>query len=179
MRGEAGRLSSSSYFRQPGVGFFSRNGLSPRYRFRYLCEALAHALPEDSMADGVLVAPDPSGRPRFNLLQNSALATAPVVLFAFDLLRLDGQDLTQKSLRERRDLLTARIRDGAGLCIFRWLAGKLLRCIGGGARLLALHSIQASTLLVHNPKCRRSVRLKVARSPCALLRPLSGPQRSL
>ncbi len=60
--------------------------------------------------DGELVALDPSGKPSFSLIQNSATSGATFVFFAFDLLRLEGRDLTQKPLSERRDLLRKSLR---------------------------------------------------------------------
>ena len=87
------------------VQLLSRNGLDLGHRFPALSAALAHALPANSVVDGDLVALDPEGRPKFNLLQNYASGSAPVVFFAFDLMMLDGEDLTLKPLRARRELL--------------------------------------------------------------------------
>ena len=87
------------------VQLLSRNGLDLGHRFPALSAALAHALPANSVVDGELVALDPEGRPKFNLLQNYASSSAPVVFFAFDLMMLDGEDLTVKPLRARRELL--------------------------------------------------------------------------
>src|SRR5690606_10023502 len=70
----------------------------------------------DAVVDGEIVAFDDSGRPSFSRLQNrmhlsrgreierEAVRT-PVVHVLFDLLRLDGQDLTGIPLRDRRSLL--------------------------------------------------------------------------
>jgi bifunctional non-homologous end joining protein LigD len=66
--------------------------------------------------DGEIVAADEQGRPSFERLQQRMNLTAPkdidrarrqvpVVLFAFDLLWLDGRDLTREPLEERRRLL--------------------------------------------------------------------------
>ena len=78
---------------------------------------LPEALPVASaVLDGELVATDDQGRPSFGLLQqrmhisNPAeaarrAAEVPVVYVVFDLLHLDGNDLTGMPLRDRRRLL--------------------------------------------------------------------------
>ena len=73
--------------------------------------------------DGELVALDDVGRPSFSLLQRrmhvanpaqvrSLTDSVPVLYFAFDLLHLDGHDLTGLSYDERRSLLEALQLDG-------------------------------------------------------------------
>ncbi|GAA4763610.1 ATP-dependent DNA ligase [Microbacterium gilvum] len=70
----------------------------------------------DAVVDGEIVALDARGRPRFSLLQNRMhlerpddiareSARTPVRFHLFDLLRLDGRDLTGAPLHERRALL--------------------------------------------------------------------------
>ncbi len=70
----------------------------------------------NAVIDGEIVAADERGRPSFERLQQRMNLTAPkdiekarrkvpVVLFAFDLLWLDGRDLTREPLEERRRLL--------------------------------------------------------------------------
>ncbi len=88
----------------------SRNGKDLGQRFPALLPELAKAIPHGSIVDGELVALDPSGRPSFSLIQNSATSGATFVFFAFDLLRLEGADLTQRSLSERRALLQTSLR---------------------------------------------------------------------
>ncbi len=68
----------------------SRNGKDLGQRFPALLQELAKAVPHGSIVDGELVALDPSGRPSFSLIQNSATSGATFVFFAFDLLRLEG-----------------------------------------------------------------------------------------
>ena len=72
----------------------SRNGKDLGQRFPALLPELAKAVSPGSVLDGELVALDPSGRPSFSLIQNSATSGATFVFFAFDLLRLHGADLT-------------------------------------------------------------------------------------
>ena len=84
------------------VRLLFRNGLDLGHRFPTLCVALSHALHTKSVVDGEFVALDPEGRPTFNLLQNYASTSAPIVFDAFDLMALDGHDLTREPLSERR-----------------------------------------------------------------------------
>jgi bifunctional non-homologous end joining protein LigD len=69
-----------------------------------------------AVIDGEIVAAGPDGRPSFEMLQQrmnlhapndieKARRKIPVVLFAFDLLWLDGRDLTREPLERRRELL--------------------------------------------------------------------------
>ncbi len=69
-----------------------------------------------AIVDGEIVALDPEGRPSFQLLQprmhqtdpariRALRQTTPVFYYVFDLLWLDGEDLTRKPLRERKKAL--------------------------------------------------------------------------
>jgi bifunctional non-homologous end joining protein LigD len=77
--------------------------------------AAARELPcRTALIDGEAVVFDPRGLSSFQRLQNalSAGAGAPIVLVAFDLLHLDGWDLTRAPLIARKALLRA-LLDGA------------------------------------------------------------------
>ncbi len=89
---------------------FSRNGKDLGLRFPALLSELAAAIPNGSIMDGELVALDPSGKPSFSLIQNSATSGATFVFFAFDLLQHEGRDLTPTSLSERREVLRRALR---------------------------------------------------------------------
>lgn len=58
----------------------------------------------DAMIDGVVVAFD-NGRPAPDRLAENVAGTAPIAYLLFDLLYLDGKDITERPLRERRQLL--------------------------------------------------------------------------
>lgn len=75
-----------------------------------------HLAVTDAVVDGEIVALDASGRPSFSRLQNRMHLTkareierevvrTPIAYYLFDLLSLDGHDLTGVPLRERRALL--------------------------------------------------------------------------
>lgn len=56
----------------------------------------------DAVIDGELVALDPKGISRFQLLQNALRTSANLRYFMFDLMALDGEDLRQLPLIERK-----------------------------------------------------------------------------
>lgn len=62
-------------------------------------------MPDETVVDGEVVALDQSGRPSFNTLQNFGSAGAPVVYYTFDVLVLEGRDVTSEPLSRRRELL--------------------------------------------------------------------------
>ena len=82
----------------------SRNGKDLTKKFPSVAAAVSVALPIGTAVDGELVAFDKDGNPSFSAIQNSASGTY-VMFFAFDLLRLAGQDVTEEPLSKRRQLL--------------------------------------------------------------------------
>lgn len=80
---------------------------------------------QNAILDGEIVAFDPQGVPSFADIQPRIAATAknvgalmktnPVTYFAFDLIYLDGYDLREVSLLERKRLLASRLRPGGVL----------------------------------------------------------------
>jgi bifunctional non-homologous end joining protein LigD len=59
--------------------------------------------------DGEVVALDEEGRPSFNLLQNFRTSRAHLAFFVFDVLILQGRDVTGETLEQRRRLLEKHI----------------------------------------------------------------------
>jgi bifunctional non-homologous end joining protein LigD len=86
----------------------SRNGHHFNKHYPSVAKALA-ALPDETVVDGEVVAVDEAGRPSFNLLQNDGAAGAPVFYYLFDLLVLDGSDVTSEPLSARRKLLEDKV----------------------------------------------------------------------
>lgn len=85
----------------------TRSGLDWTHRYGDLGAAVA-ALPcREAILDGEIVVQDAGGISRFALLQEalSRGARSELVYFAFDLLRLDGWDVTQAPLVRRKALL--------------------------------------------------------------------------
>lgn len=95
----------------------ARSGIDITERYPELtADGAPHLAATDAIVDGEIVALDASGRPSFSRLQNRMHLTrareverevvrTPVIYQLFDLLRLDGHDLTGIPLRERRALL--------------------------------------------------------------------------
>ena len=101
----------------PRVRIISRNGNAMEQQYPEIAEALDELQVETAILDGEIVALDPQGRPSFGLLQSrfgisasaaaKLSATQPVFLFAFDLPYLNGYDLRQSPLVERKRMLAA------------------------------------------------------------------------
>ena len=93
---------------------YTRNGLDWTDKFTGIAEAAA-ALPVSSaLIDGEIVA-FKDGRPDFSTLKDAIGAGGAMTLFAFDLLSLDGEDLTGLATVERKERLRGLVRqDGAG-----------------------------------------------------------------
>ncbi len=75
-------------------------------RFPGVATALRDLGAKSALVDGELVVPDEEGRPSFQLIQN-ADDTTPVRAFLFDLLALNGTDLRDEPLEQRRARLAA------------------------------------------------------------------------
>jgi len=82
----------------------SRNDKSFNDRYPAIVKALA-AMPDDTVIDGEVVALDQAGRPSFNALQNYGSVGASLHFFIFDVLILNGKDVTSEPLTRRRDLI--------------------------------------------------------------------------
>lgn len=94
------------------VRFSTRNEQDWTTRFASLMDS-ALALPcKSALIDGEVVAFDADGRADFSTLQKALGAGAPLSCFCFDLLELDGNDLTGAPLVERKALLKALIEAG-------------------------------------------------------------------
>ncbi|GGD81467.1 ATP-dependent DNA ligase [Microbacterium murale] len=95
----------------------ARSGTDITSRYPELTsDGAPHLAVDDAIVDGEIVALDPSGRPSFSRLQSRMHLTkareierevirTPIAYYLFDLLRLDGHDLTRMPLRDRRALL--------------------------------------------------------------------------
>jgi bifunctional non-homologous end joining protein LigD len=84
------------------VAVRSRNDLDFAARFPFLPEALRTLTVGEVVLDGEILAFDKKGTSHFQLLGDSS---ATHRYAAFDILWLDGQDLRQRPLEERRELL--------------------------------------------------------------------------
>lgn len=97
------------------VKIFTRTGLDWTARFAALAgEVAAMDLPS-ALVDGEIVALGSDGNPDFSTLQQvlKGEVKAPLHLFAFDLLQLDGEDLARLPNIERKEKLAALLGDGS------------------------------------------------------------------
>jgi bifunctional non-homologous end joining protein LigD len=102
----------------------NQNELTPRYP--ELKDLAKSVKARSAILDGEVVALDEQGRPSFSLMQQrtgfrpggrraAANADVPVLYYAFDLLYLDGYDLRQLPLEERKKKLAAILVTGDSL----------------------------------------------------------------
>jgi ATP-dependent DNA ligase len=87
---------------------FSKGGADITKRFRSLRTALCEIPCRQAIIDCELVACGPDGMPCFRTLMDQG-DQAPLALWAFDLLQLDGVRLTPIGLEDRRDHLAGLI----------------------------------------------------------------------
>ena len=91
---------------------FSRNGYDWSDRYPSIVRAAANLHCKSAIIDGEAIVQNGNGASDFDALQ-SALRRQPhsIILYAFDFLHLDGKDLRQETLLERRASLKALIGD--------------------------------------------------------------------
>jgi bifunctional non-homologous end joining protein LigD len=86
------------------VTLYSRNGLDVTEKYQTLAEAAAK-IDHNAVIDGELVALDSKGKPSFSLMQKASENPSALVYYAFDILALDGEDLRDKPLLQRKEVL--------------------------------------------------------------------------
>ena len=98
------------------VSLLTREAQDWTARFKPLADA-ANELPvQQALLDGEIVALEKDGTTNFQLLQNSLSqkTTADLVYFVFDLLYIDGQNLTSSPLTERKQILERMLQPKTG-----------------------------------------------------------------
>ena len=91
-----------------GVRLISRNGKDWTHVFPSIADAAKTLKASDALIDGEVAMVTADGRTSFSALQQAAAGTAshaPLVYFAFDLLRLDGERLDRLPLEQRKERL--------------------------------------------------------------------------
>ncbi|WP_419195918.1 non-homologous end-joining DNA ligase [Ensifer adhaerens] len=104
------------------VRILTRGGFDWTNRFPAIAEAARTFAPTSMILDGEAVVVDEEGRSDFSLLQKSLGASgrkignqpSPALLYAFDLLYLDGHDMRHVEYRTRRHLLEETLRGHEG-----------------------------------------------------------------
>jgi bifunctional non-homologous end joining protein LigD len=92
------------------VHLVSRTDRSMNAEYPALVEALESEPCEDFVIDGELVAFDSRGITSFSRLQRRHRERVAVFLYVFDVLRLGGEDVRERPLRERKALLRRSLR---------------------------------------------------------------------
>jgi bifunctional non-homologous end joining protein LigD len=101
----------------------SRNDKDLARMYPSLAIAAGKVRAEQAIIDGEIIALDENGRPSFQALQHPTSSSKHhLVFYAFDLLHLNGEDLTSKSLLERRAPLQE-VLEGSGLLLSQELPG--------------------------------------------------------
>jgi DNA ligase D-like protein (predicted ligase) len=96
------------------VRVFTRNGHNWTDRFPYLARAARSLECKSAILDGEAVVQDDYGRSDFEGLRSAIQAKSHnIILYAFDLLHIDGTDLRQHMLSHRRTLLKRLIGNDA------------------------------------------------------------------
>ena len=92
------------------VTLWTRYGADFTYRFPRIAEAVGALLVDKALIDGEAVVFLPDGHSDFAALRTRA-GGEQAALVAFDLLSLDGEDLRQRPLEERREALAQLVAD--------------------------------------------------------------------
>ena len=94
------------------VKIYTRSGLDWTDKFAPVAEAVAKLDLPPVLIDGEIVSPDDKGNPSFSALQKAIKGEGGgFELFAFDLLSMDGEDLTGLSTVERKARLAGLLSD--------------------------------------------------------------------
>jgi bifunctional non-homologous end joining protein LigD len=112
------------------VRLYSRRGNDFTRKFARIATSVSEIKAASVILDGEAVVVDENGRPSFQMLQNRARLPKDwsLVYYAFDLLHLDGKDLKDRPLRERRALL-GKVIDKSSVRLSRSLPGTLTQII--------------------------------------------------
>jgi len=86
----------------------SRNNKDFSKQYPQLLKGLEE-LPDETVIDGEVVAFNESGRPSFNVLQNSATGKAELVYYVYDVMVLAGKDVMSEPLDKRRMMLEKKV----------------------------------------------------------------------
>ena len=115
--------------------FVSRNQLDMTHQYPELVNVGKQLDAKEAILDGEIVALDRDGMPRFQLLQprvgrkkksdiEALLGKAKIVYFAFDLLYVDGRDLTSCSVVERKAALERILRPASFIKFSEHIVGE-------------------------------------------------------
>jgi bifunctional non-homologous end joining protein LigD len=119
---------------QENVQLLSRKAKDLTSDFPGVRQAMTTIKAETAVIDGEVVSLDHAGRPSFQNLQHRAKQKGPIVYYAFDLLNLNGEDLTALPLIERKEKLKS-ILDGSKVLFSENIPGDLEAIVAQVRRL--------------------------------------------
>jgi bifunctional non-homologous end joining protein LigD len=90
------------------IRLLSRNLTDATRQYPSVARAVALLGAETAILDGEVVAVDEGGRPSFQALHHQSAHT--IVYYVFDLLHLDGRDLTMAPLDQQREFLAKTLK---------------------------------------------------------------------
>lgn len=117
--------------RRDAVRLLSRRGNDNTREFPRIASELREMAQHETVYDGEVVALDEQGRPSFQLLQGhmmpwlkararGAEQPAAIIYFVFDILYLDGYDLTKATLRDRKQVLASSLTPSTGVRLIEY-----------------------------------------------------------
>jgi len=126
-----------------GVRLLSRNNKDFAKKFPDVVAAVAALPVDDAVIDGEIVALDDKGRSSFQLLQAYEMGEErpPLFFYAFDLLQLNGRDLRELSLTERKAELQRLLQEEDGMVRFSVSLGSDAEALLQQARELGLEGL--------------------------------------
>jgi DNA ligase D-like protein (predicted ligase)/DNA ligase D-like protein (predicted polymerase)/DNA ligase D-like protein (predicted 3'-phosphoesterase) len=159
-------IRTLAYLEGETVRLVSRTGRDQTTSYPELGSIWRRVEATNAVIDGEIVATDDQGRTSFERLQQRMnlvseadvkrmVKMIPVELVAFDLLWLDGQDLTGRPLSERRTRLTDVVAEGRGLRLVYW-AEEHGHTFFEAATKLGLEGVVAKKAASHYSPGRRS-----------------------
>ncbi|TJW39216.1 MAG: DNA ligase D, partial [Mesorhizobium sp.] len=87
------------------VVVYTRNGHDWTRQFKVIVPPLRSLTKGSALIDGEIVAIDSQGRSNFSMLKTGIAAGMPLKFYAFDLLELNGDDLSNRPLLDRKERL--------------------------------------------------------------------------
>ncbi|TGV61840.1 ATP-dependent DNA ligase [bacterium M00.F.Ca.ET.141.01.1.1] len=98
---------------EDGTRIYTRNGLDWTSKYRDLVAEAAHLGAESAIVDGEIIVLNDAGLSDFGALRKAITRRQHDLYFvAFDLLHLNGHDLRNMALEERREILAGMIESG-------------------------------------------------------------------
>jgi bifunctional non-homologous end joining protein LigD len=106
-----------------GVRLLTRNGHDFSERYPAVANAVGRLRCRSCVIDGEVVILDDEGRAVFDLLQHGPKVKSNAILFGFDLLELDGQDLKREPLLTRKATLLSLLKGAPHGILYKHMEG--------------------------------------------------------